>query len=431
MIFSVQDKLCQSAPRLYLLQLQKVPQDYSEAMKWYQKAAGSGDSDAMYNIGVLYDNGQGVQRDFSEALKWYQKAAEADYVPAMNKLGIIYNDGLGVQKNYLKAIEWLQKAVDKGDRDAKLRLGIVFENIGKQYDRGIEVQQNFSEAVKWYQKAAEIGLTDAMFNLGQLYYSGQGDYEQKDFDKSNEWFLKAANNGDPEALNAIGNLYLKGFKNPRCVNGIALFSPDEHYNQDAIMRDINRTSTINAAEWYKKAAELGSKNGLMNLLRCCESGLIPRKVYNDAYMHYQDALNGNSIQNRPGNYSGSHPRQISLENFIKLLSEVEKYLQDDNEDIEAASLKLRKADELLANCISSGNNDHTSELKQNIDTMKEMGLISEQQAHIMHLVRMRTNAGVHTDENNPKPTSEELRNLNRRFLVEGRKIIDQVNKKAA
>ena len=43
--------------------------DYGEAVKWYRKAADNGLAKAQYNLGVLYEIGQGVPRDESKAAK--------------------------------------------------------------------------------------------------------------------------------------------------------------------------------------------------------------------------------------------------------------------------------------------------------------------------------------------------------------------------
>ena len=47
----------------------------------------------------MYLDGLGVPQDFAEALKWFQKAAELDNAAAQHNLGLMYEEGLGVTKN--------------------------------------------------------------------------------------------------------------------------------------------------------------------------------------------------------------------------------------------------------------------------------------------------------------------------------------------
>jgi uncharacterized protein len=55
-----------------------VAKNYSEAMHFFRKAADLGDTQAMSNIGVMYDNGEGVPKNAAEAARWYKKAADRD-----------------------------------------------------------------------------------------------------------------------------------------------------------------------------------------------------------------------------------------------------------------------------------------------------------------------------------------------------------------
>ena|ERR1039458_6237251 len=48
--------------------------DYSQAMKFFQKAAEKGNAYAEFYIGVEYEMGQGVSMDYPVALNWYQKS---------------------------------------------------------------------------------------------------------------------------------------------------------------------------------------------------------------------------------------------------------------------------------------------------------------------------------------------------------------------
>ncbi len=49
--------------------------NYSEAVKFFLLAAEQGHAKAQYNLGVCYYKGQGVQQSYTEAVKWYRKAA--------------------------------------------------------------------------------------------------------------------------------------------------------------------------------------------------------------------------------------------------------------------------------------------------------------------------------------------------------------------
>ena len=54
-------------------------------MRWYRKAADKGEAKAMFNIGLLYYNGQGLQRDLGAALRYFQlrqRSSPYDYAAA-------------------------------------------------------------------------------------------------------------------------------------------------------------------------------------------------------------------------------------------------------------------------------------------------------------------------------------------------------------
>ena len=55
---------------------------HEEAFKWFMKAANQGDIYAEYNLGICYENGNGVKRNVPEAVKWFTKAAEKGHPKA-------------------------------------------------------------------------------------------------------------------------------------------------------------------------------------------------------------------------------------------------------------------------------------------------------------------------------------------------------------
>ncbi|MEG0440559.1 MAG: tetratricopeptide repeat protein, partial [Solibacillus sp.] len=50
--------------------------DYEEAARWFLVSANNGDSNAQYNLGFLYNHGNGVRKNYLVAAKWYTLAAE-------------------------------------------------------------------------------------------------------------------------------------------------------------------------------------------------------------------------------------------------------------------------------------------------------------------------------------------------------------------
>lgn len=130
-------------------------------------SAEEGNATAQYNLGVFYERGQGIPQDYTQAVYWYQKAAEQGYPAAENNLAGMYSDGRGLPQDYPQAVYWYRKSADQG-------LVTAQENLGDLYFLGKGVTQDYSKAVYWYLKAAEQGYGKAQYNLGNMYHYGRG-----------------------------------------------------------------------------------------------------------------------------------------------------------------------------------------------------------------------------------------------------------------
>ena len=72
--------------------------------------ADSGDKVAQFNLGFMFENGQGVNRDYDIAVYYYTLAANAGHIGAMFRLTDIYRYGReGVGKNEDLAKEYDDK----------------------------------------------------------------------------------------------------------------------------------------------------------------------------------------------------------------------------------------------------------------------------------------------------------------------------------
>ena len=83
--------------------------------------ANAGDADAHYNLGLMYDNGEGVPQDDVEAVAWYRQAAEQGDADAQVELGLMYGRGLGVPQDYVEAYKWLNLATTYADAEDRER----------------------------------------------------------------------------------------------------------------------------------------------------------------------------------------------------------------------------------------------------------------------------------------------------------------------
>jgi hypothetical protein len=120
-----------------------VPRDYAEAARWYRKAAEQGEPTAQLTLGEMYYLGKegesesslskvsiplaerdeysrtSVPQDYTEAAKWFRKAAEQRDPIAQRELGLMYEHGKGVKQDFVQALKWLTLSAAHGDADAR------------------------------------------------------------------------------------------------------------------------------------------------------------------------------------------------------------------------------------------------------------------------------------------------------------------------
>lgn len=100
----------------------KETRDPAASLEWYRKAAEKGDEVAMYDLGIMSGNGDGMARDLAAATEWYRKAADKGYAPGMNMLGRNYLNGRGVEKNEATGLDWLKRAAKRNNAEAQQEL---------------------------------------------------------------------------------------------------------------------------------------------------------------------------------------------------------------------------------------------------------------------------------------------------------------------
>lgn len=162
--------------------------DPESAIKVCQKElrTSPNDSDLQLALGNAYDN----LEEYSKAFTWYLKAAKQGNTDALYNVGNMYETGEGVKQNSASAIEWYTKAADLGDSEAQYKVGSI-------YDEGEITTQNYKKALQWYTKSANQDHPEAQFSLAILHLYGKGTTKSEKI--AREWFSKACNNWHPSA----------------------------------------------------------------------------------------------------------------------------------------------------------------------------------------------------------------------------------------
>ena len=102
-------------------------QEPLRAFDMFHKAARLGEPGSHYQLGLMYDAGEGTAKDPAQALHHFQQAAERGDVNAQFRLGVIHSLGSDVPKDLNKARQWFGKAAEKGHKKARERLYQVLQ----------------------------------------------------------------------------------------------------------------------------------------------------------------------------------------------------------------------------------------------------------------------------------------------------------------
>jgi TPR repeat protein len=146
-----------------------------------EDAASAGQPMAMWQLGTMYENGEGVDKDPVKAFGYFAqianqhadaapKGVEADIVAqSFVKVGDYYKQGLpdaGIPANAERSHALLLHAATYfGDADAQYRVGLL-------YTQENEMGVNPLQSARWFSLAARKGHCPAQAHLGDMVFNG-------------------------------------------------------------------------------------------------------------------------------------------------------------------------------------------------------------------------------------------------------------------
>jgi len=139
-------------------------------------------------------------------------------------------------------LEEVQKAATGGHSGAMLE-------YGSRLLQGQGVETNSTEGLDWLQKAAEAGNNQAWYVMGVVYSNGIG--VDVDFPKAINYFRKGAELGDADCQTSMGMIYQAGDRIPSGIEA----------------------NPIEAAKWYRMAADQGHTEAIQHLAMMTTRGM--------------------------------------------------------------------------------------------------------------------------------------------------------------
>eukprot|EP01090_Pellita_catalonica_P013629 TRINITY_DN3287_c0_g2_i1.p1 TRINITY_DN3287_c0_g2~~TRINITY_DN3287_c0_g2_i1.p1 ORF type:complete len:453 (-),score=65.34 TRINITY_DN3287_c0_g2_i1:36-1274(-) len=247
---------------IYMQGLSGARKNVSRAMDYFEKAVRNGNTDAAYNLGlVYYHNFENVLPggpNFTKAYELFVSAQNENHLIATFNVAVMhyYNQGfyannLTNDERFKRASEGFQKVMLHGDHQACA--------LETSLADALVVQQAWKRALLHYELAAEMGEANAMLNVEWIYQRHMNDPVKA-------WFwAKRRNEVLPRDLSVWVRL------------------GDYEWNGYGVIGNKEEARS-RAFQWWSKAEEIEAENetvstvignrahGLWNVAWCLETG---------------------------------------------------------------------------------------------------------------------------------------------------------------
>ncbi|MBD9416908.1 sel1 repeat family protein [Pseudomonas sp. PDM16] len=119
-------------PAIGRCSLNASPEEMPQALAACQEMANQGDTQAQYELGEFFYDGQRTQRDLPQAMHWFEQSSLQGNAQAQLRLGTMFFRGEGVQANNVQAYIVLKMAAVNGSDEAMDSADQVAERMGRE-----------------------------------------------------------------------------------------------------------------------------------------------------------------------------------------------------------------------------------------------------------------------------------------------------------
>lgn len=188
--------------------------DKRGAAKALEYAASEGHALALWKLGRMYQDGDGVQHDDLKAFEYFSRLADlnADESPDSPKAGAVANAFVALGTYFLDGIKGTYVAPNPERAHQMFHYAASYFSdptaqyfLARLYLDGIGVEKDPRQAARWLNLAAEKGHYASQALLGQLLVNGQGVPRQRA--RGLMWLTLAKESADPTKDRWIAELY--------------------------------------------------------------------------------------------------------------------------------------------------------------------------------------------------------------------------------
>ena len=182
--------------------------NYEMAAELYRRAIHGGNIDALNNLGICYEYGQGVEQDNEKALELYEKGKEKGHGDAMSNYAIL-KIKIGLKNNNYSCFSECFKILQNCTLMNKNNKGEIYYYLGLISEIGIDlfndgnIIKNPYLAFLHYKKAAEFDYSKAFTKIGICLFNGIEKILYPNEKASIAMLEKALERGDYEAQKYI------------------------------------------------------------------------------------------------------------------------------------------------------------------------------------------------------------------------------------
>ena len=153
--------------------------NYPQAYTLWKPLAEAGDARARYNLGLMFQQGLGVEKNPQQARLLFAAAAKQGDADAQYQLGFIYYQGEGVFRSNQGAHRWWGLAAAQHHPRAQYNLGVL-------YAYGIGIKTDEEKALQLWQAAAKQGYRKAIEVMIRIYQNGEFGVEKSGYWKGRQ-----------------------------------------------------------------------------------------------------------------------------------------------------------------------------------------------------------------------------------------------------